>query len=108
MFYLGHTHIDILKVDIESWEFDTMTTLVDPYIVSGKPLPFGQLQMEIHIWDRTFEYFLTWWEKLEKAGLRPFWTEVRVFTPLKKKSCVVCSFDKSFLFILAESNLYKL
>jgi hypothetical protein len=72
---IGHTHIDILKIDIESWEFDTMTTLVNPYIASGKPLPFGQLQLEIHVWDRTFADILAWWEKLEKAGLRPFWTE---------------------------------
>ena len=78
MMILGHTHIDILKIDIESWEFDTLTALVDPYIASDKPLPFGQLQIEIHIWNRTFEYILTWWEKLEKAGLRPFWAEVSV------------------------------
>ena len=106
---LGHTHIDILKIDIESWEFDTMTTLVDPYIASGKPLPFGQLQLEIHIWDRTFEYFLTWWEKLEKAGLRPFWTEVSHFF-FKKKVRVGCLLMIYVFFFLnvAESNLSKL
>ncbi|KAJ7179936.1 methyltransferase domain-containing protein [Mycena crocata] len=71
----GHTHIDILKVDIERWEFETLTTLVKPYISSGKPLPFGQLQLEIHIWNMSFAEYLTWWETLEAAGLRPFWTE---------------------------------
>ncbi|KAF5329604.1 hypothetical protein D9619_009389 [Psilocybe cf. subviscida] len=71
----GHTHIDILKIDIESWEFETLTTLLNPYIQSGKPLPFGQLQLEIHIWHKTFADFLGWWEMLEAAGLRPFWTE---------------------------------
>ena len=95
---LGHTHIDILKIDIESWEFDTMTTLVDPYIASGKPLPFGQLQLEIHIWDRTFEYFLTWCEKLEKAGLRPFWTEVSHCFFKKKGSCCLFTDDICFFF----------
>ena len=74
---IGHTHIDILKIDIESWEFATMTTLLNTYIKSGEPLPFGQLQLEIHIWHKTFAEYLTWWEILEKAGLRPFWTEVR-------------------------------
>ena len=69
-----------------------MTTLVDPYIASGKPLPFGQLQLEIHIWDRSFEYFLTWWEKLEKAGLRPFWTEVSHGVTLLKN----CLFTDDF------------
>jgi hypothetical protein len=73
---LGHTHIDILKVDIERYEFETLTALIKPYVASGKPLPFGQLQLEIHLWDFSFTEFLTWWEMLEEAGLRPFWTEV--------------------------------
>lgn len=71
----GHTHIDILKVDIESWEFETLTTLVKHYLDQGKDLPFGQLQLEIHVWNKKFSEFLKWWETLEKAGLRPFWTE---------------------------------
>ncbi|KAJ7366777.1 methyltransferase domain-containing protein [Mycena albidolilacea] len=71
----GHTHIDILKVDIERYEFETLTALIKPYVASGKPLPFGQLQLEIHLWDFSFSQFLTWWEMLEEAGLRPFWTE---------------------------------
>ncbi|KAF9039870.1 methyltransferase domain-containing protein [Panaeolus papilionaceus] len=71
----GHEHIDILKIDIEGWEFETLTTLIRPYIASGKPLPFGQLQLEIHLWNKSFEEFLKWWEMLEEAGLRPFWTE---------------------------------
>ncbi|KAF8890931.1 methyltransferase domain-containing protein [Infundibulicybe gibba] len=71
----GHTHIDILKIDIEGWEFETVTTLVKSYLSAGLPLPFGQLQLEIHIWNKSFAEFLTWWETLEEAGLRPFWTE---------------------------------
>ncbi|KAJ6593776.1 methyltransferase domain-containing protein [Mycena capillaripes] len=71
----GHTHIDILKIDIERWEFETLSALVKPYLASGRPLPFGQLQLEVHIWDMSFEEYLTWWEMLEAAGLRPFWTE---------------------------------
>jgi len=71
----GHTHIDLLKIDIEGWEFDTLTTLIKPYVTSGRPLPFGQLSIEIHIWNKTFAQFLSWWEMLEAAGLRPFWTE---------------------------------
>lgn len=71
----GHTHIDILKVDIEYWEFETLTTIVREYLDAGIPLPFGQLQLEIHAWKKTFKEFLVWWEMLEAAGLRPFWTE---------------------------------
>ncbi|KAL1751972.1 methyltransferase domain-containing protein [Schizophyllum commune] len=71
----GHKHIDILKIDIEGWEFDTLTALIDGYVSSGRPLPFGQLQLEVHVWGKKFDEFLGWWEKLEAAGLRPFWTE---------------------------------
>ncbi|KAF4568481.1 putative methyltransferase-like protein 24 [Pleurotus pulmonarius] len=71
----GHTHIDILKIDIEGWEFDTLTTLIKPYVDAGLPLPFGQLQLEIHAWNKKFPEFLKWWEMLEDAGLRPFMTE---------------------------------
>jgi len=71
----GHTHIDILKIDIENYEFATLTTLIEPYIRSGQPLPFGQLQLEVHLWHKTFPEYLQWWQMLEEAGLRPFWTE---------------------------------
>jgi len=71
----GHEHIDILKIDIEGWEFETMTDVLKSFTERDLPLPFAQLQIEIHIWDKTFEYFLKWWEGFEEAGLRPFWTE---------------------------------
>ncbi|KAL0062204.1 hypothetical protein AAF712_010965 [Marasmius tenuissimus] len=73
--FTGHQHIDILKVDIESWEFDLLTTLIKSYRDAGLPLPFGQLQLEVHAWNKSFEEYLKWWEMLEEAGLRPFWTE---------------------------------
>jgi hypothetical protein len=73
---LGHSHIDILKVDTEGLEFDALTTAIKPYLESGEPLPFGQLLIEIHLWSKTFAEFLSWWESLEAAGLRPFWGEV--------------------------------
>ena len=50
---------------------------VRPYLEAGEPLPFGQLQLEVHVWDKKFTDFMKWWELLEEAGLRPFWTEVR-------------------------------
>ena len=39
-------------------------------------LPFGQLQIELHIWNQRFQDFLEWWELLEVSGLRPFHNEV--------------------------------
>jgi hypothetical protein len=90
----NHTFIDILKIDIEGGEFEALEALIDAYPSAsssswfsdksqqgraGGGLPFGQLQLEVHVRDNMawtyFPKFLLWWEKLEKAGLRPFWTE---------------------------------
>lgn len=78
---LGHDFIDILKIDIESGEFDSLIPLLEAYVhpPSGpaRPLPFGQLQLEIHAWngrDR-LDSFLPWFELMERAGLRPFRNE---------------------------------
>jgi hypothetical protein len=66
-----------LKVDVEGWEFDIVGSIVRPYAASGEPLPFAQLNLEMHVWNKNFAEFLSWWEMLETAGLRPFMTEVR-------------------------------
>jgi hypothetical protein len=81
-------------VDIEGAEFSALVCL---FVISfpiggrirvlqeslinayrGRPLPFGQLQLEIHVWGEMTDFprFFGWWEMLEEAGLRPFWTEV--------------------------------
>lgn len=69
----GHQFIDILKIDIEGFEFSLLTDLIKAY--KGKPLPFGQLQLEVHAWGKSFVEVLAFWRDLEEAGLRPFWTE---------------------------------
>jgi len=74
----GHDHIDVLKIDIESAEFDVMSALVEwAAREHNGTLPFGQLQLEIHAWipHDDFQFFLDWWETLERVGLRPFWFE---------------------------------
>lgn len=73
---LGHTFIDVLKVDIEGGEFDALTAFIDAHADRGQ-LPIGQLQLEIHARDgrERFDYFNHWWMTLEAAGLRPFWME---------------------------------
>jgi len=73
-----HDHIDILKIDIEGWEFETLTQIIQPYISSGEPLPFGQLIVELHTWGKNFNQFFLWWEMLERAGLRPFMNEINL------------------------------
>jgi len=69
----GHDFIDVLKIDIEGYEFAVLASLVKEY--EGRPLPFGQLQLEVHAWNKPFHEILTWWEALEAAGLRPFFIE---------------------------------
>jgi len=72
----GHTFIDVLKIDIENSEFPTMDDLISFY--DGRPLPFGQLLIEIHAWTWTHpkaKPLIKWFENLEKAGLRPFMAE---------------------------------
>ncbi|KAH9061855.1 methyltransferase domain-containing protein [Lactarius vividus] len=70
----GHMHIDILKIDLEGWEFDALTTFLLPNsnFTSLKPRapPVSQMLLELHVWDRDFPYLLNWWTVLERAGLR--------------------------------------
>ena len=72
---LGHTFIDVLKVDIEGGEFDALTSFIAAH--AEGVLPVGQLQLEIHAREGhgRFDYFNKWWASLEAVGLRPFWTE---------------------------------
>ena len=84
----GHDFIDILKIDIEGAEFESLVTFIDDFAISKHPhapahnggsLPIGQLQLEIHAQPNVafsdFSAFKRWWERLEKAGLRPFFSE---------------------------------
>ena len=70
----GHTHIDILKIDLEGWEFDALTTFLLPNsdFTSQKPRapPVSQMLLELHLWGRDFSDLLSWWTVLERAGLR--------------------------------------
>ena len=75
----NHKFIDILKIDIEGFEFATLTHLLEHSQKRGIPLPFGQLQIQLHTWDTDFKTFLKWFESLERLGLRPFWTVSSIF-----------------------------
>jgi hypothetical protein len=41
----GHTWVDLLKMDIEGWEW----TVLDGLIRKGSPLPVSQAQIEFHV-----------------------------------------------------------
>lgn len=88
--HVGHTHIDILKIDLEGWEFDALSA----FLTAFPTLPIGQLQIELHIWNRGFEELLKVFEALEGAGLRAFMSEVGFCAPfhlLPWHSLVLCS-----------------
>jgi hypothetical protein len=75
---LGHTFIDVLKIDIEGGEFDALASFVAAH--AEGVFPVGQMQLEVHAREghERFDYFVKWWASLEAVGLRPFWTEANV------------------------------
>jgi len=103
----GHSYIDILKVDTEGLEFEALATVIKPYLESGKPLPFGQLVIEIHLWSKTFAEFLSWWESLEAAGLRPFWGEPNLVYQNYNKQGTTDLAQYSFLNIKGDNIFIK-
>ncbi|KAF9168006.1 hypothetical protein DFQ26_001986 [Actinomortierella ambigua] len=73
----GHDWIDILKIDIEGSEYATLGKMMDDF---PDVLPFSQLQLELHVHEShiSFPDFLTWWQRLEGKGIRPWWTEINL------------------------------
>lgn len=72
----GHSFVDVLVINTPYIERSTLAALVRPYVASGRPLPFGQLIVELHLQGVGFAEFLEWWTLLEAAGLRPVAREV--------------------------------
>lgn len=75
----GHTFVDVMKMDIESAEFEALTAFMDATEQAGeKTLPVGQLLLEIHLTKKgpqTTKEFMDWFHRLETMGLRPAWNE---------------------------------
>jgi len=82
----GHSHINVLKIDIEGNEFHTLLQVLEEF---PHRLPFDQLLLEIHVpverngekvvgFNLSFSKFYKFWEKLENAGLRPFYKELNL------------------------------
>ncbi|KAF9184110.1 hypothetical protein BGZ51_003548 [Haplosporangium sp. Z 767] len=104
-----HAWIDILKVDIEGYEFEVIDAFMDQPTTtannnSHETLPFSQLLVELHLQspdtdlhdDEFFLRFKTWFERLESFGLRPFWNELNLVPVLFSKfktGLYVCEFS---------------
>lgn len=70
-----HTYIDVLKMDIEYYEFEVVEQFLKDF---GADVPIGQLLVEIHVFkdhDLTTNSILEWWKKLEAVGFRASFTE---------------------------------
>jgi hypothetical protein len=79
----NHTYIDILKIDVEGAEYKALDTMMDVFAKVGDGvLPIGQVMIELHVADGSpvgYERFSSWWERLEKMGMRPTWMEINLF-----------------------------
>ncbi|KAI9816921.1 MAG: hypothetical protein M1827_001566 [Pycnora praestabilis] len=75
----GHDYIDVLKVDIEYFEFESLTSLLAAFPETQNTIPVGQILVEIHVFQgyalNTTNAFMAWWEALEARGFRASWTE---------------------------------
>ena len=77
----GHDYVDIMKIDIEGFEFEALDSLMDLAEESPlRTLPVGQLLLELHLEaseniQQTVQALMTWWERLESLGMRPVFSE---------------------------------
>ena len=73
---LGHTHVDLLKMDIEGWEWDVMFALLDD---SNKEVALpAQISWEIHVPDAMNPFLptLRMIDLLNRRGYRLFSKEL--------------------------------
>jgi FkbM family methyltransferase len=85
---LHHTHVDILKIDIEGGEFAALQEMVDTQALLS--LRVRQLLVEFHLWDdQCFADFVHVIGGLEKQGFLIFRKE---FNPYAADRCAEFSF----------------
>lgn len=75
----NHSYIDILKIDVEGAEFDSLEKLF--YDFEGLDLPVGQLMVELHLVNDlviNFKRLTEWWARLESFGMRGTYLEVNL------------------------------
>ncbi|PSR81370.1 hypothetical protein BD289DRAFT_42693 [Coniella lustricola] len=88
----GHDHIDVVKIDVEGFEFETIEALLSHFrgseeqqkdgVGKQREVPIAQLVMQVHLIpdQMTVEKFMKWWEKIEDAGFRPVGFEPDLLT----------------------------
>ncbi|OJT03108.1 hypothetical protein TRAPUB_6336 [Trametes pubescens] len=133
----GHSHIDFIRMDVEGWEWETFRGIIRDFTLERMTppqgaggggadgdapgaaagqwavheregvLPFGQLQIELHVWNQRFQDFLEWWQLLEASGLRPFHNEINlVYANYNRHSGVELA-EYSFLNVRGENAFIR-
>lgn len=69
----GHEWIDVLKVDVEGFEYEMLDNILETF----DQLPFGQLFLEFHLMKKPEHYrrIQSLIERLEMKGMRMFYKE---------------------------------
>lgn len=80
----GHSYIDLIKMDIEGAEFDSVSSFISSVMSSqggaeNVTLPVGQLLVELHFMNappgltipKDLDSWMRWFSDMEKVGLRP-------------------------------------
>ncbi len=85
---LHHTHVEILKIDIEGGEFASLQEMLTSQVLLA--LQVKQLVVEFHLWDdAAFMDFVRTVGALKKQGFLPFRKE---FNPYAADKCAEYSF----------------
>lgn len=85
-----HSRVDILKMDIEGWEFETLNAFLNSTEITERKSPFCQILTELHeAMGYNLEAWIRLFENLEKRGFRLFSKEANL-------ACTVC-YEFSFL-----------
>lgn len=74
---LGHTWIDVMKIDVEGSEFDVFQQIAQ----SKTPMPFTQIQIEVHHFftQKPNRRILTLLQQFMTFGLRVFSLEPNIY-----------------------------
>eukprot|EP00656_Telonema_subtile_P013802 TRINITY_DN17016_c0_g1_i2.p1 TRINITY_DN17016_c0_g1~~TRINITY_DN17016_c0_g1_i2.p1 ORF type:complete len:1094 (+),score=263.27 TRINITY_DN17016_c0_g1_i2:74-3355(+) len=91
---LGHTHVDVLKIDCEGCEWEVFEALLE----SDSALPFSQLLIELHLGNATStegmrENMFRLFEGLEALGFRAFAREINIGPTLTGQLPTACEFS---------------
>lgn len=102
----GHQWIDVLKMDVESSEFEVL----DDIFKTFPELPFGQLLIEFHNFKKDSATGLRIMElirKLEEHGLKMFYNEINSYNPYTSCEFSFINVNAIGLFISStELNLF--